>query len=276
MSNDAWSDAMRDREAELEADMAALAQPVEPSPQLKSSIMDAIASGKFPQVAPGEQEDAGRDDARVSADNVVPLSRVPDSRSAVPAGAPSGVEASGGTGSDGPSPVARGLLAAAAAVVLLAGVGFRGTTNGWWGGGQSVTHSDQQESDAEDQPPSAGDEPLQGAAAEDYMHSIMAMDDVRRLSLSADGSTLDVVVSTSMDSGGAMVNGIPQLGDGMGAQVWSIDKGGNARSAGVIGQDPHDNVWMPLPADTMKVRVTEEPAAGSEQPSGSILAEGAL
>lgn len=62
----------------------------------------------------------------------------------------------------------------------------------------------------------------------------------------------------------------------MGAQVWSIDKAGTARSAGVIGQDPHENVWMPLPADTMTVRVTEESMAGSEQPSGTVLAEGAL
>ena len=49
---------------ELEADLAELAEPVAPPPQLKSNIMDAIASGEYPQVAPGEE---------VGADNVVPL-----------------------------------------------------------------------------------------------------------------------------------------------------------------------------------------------------------
>lgn len=191
--------------------------------------------------------------------NVVPLHRVP---------------ASGGMSGFG-----RGLFAAAAAVVLLAGVGIAGTAgtaHGWWGAdsvtqtGPNTGHSDSEHAAG------PGGDPLQGAEAEEHMHSIMAMDDVRSVSLTADGSTLDVVVSSAMDSGGAMVNGAPALKDGMGAQVWSIDKAGTARSAGVIGQDPHENVWMPLPADTMTVRVTEEPMAGSEQPSGTVLAEGAL
>ncbi|WP_297452876.1 anti-sigma factor [uncultured Corynebacterium sp.] len=104
------------------------------------------------------------------------------------------------------------------------------------------------------------------------MHEIMAAKDVRSASFSADGATLDVVVSEDMNKGGAMVNGAPQLDDGMGAQVWSIDSAGRARSAGVIGQEPHTDVWMPLPADTMAVKVTVEPMAGEESPKGAVLA----
>ena len=246
---------------ELEADLADLAEPVAPPTQLKSNIMDAIASGEYPQVAPGEE---------VGADNVVPLSKASGTRRGF----------------------ARTAFAAAAAVVLLAGVGIVGTTSGLWGGGdnadladnntnQSVEENGEEApegfSDAEGTGQGPSDEELmQGAEAEDHMHSIMAMGDVRSVSLKADGSTLDVVVSEEMDSGGAMVNGAPVLKDGMGAQVWSINKSGAARSAGVIGQDPHDNVWMPLPADTMMVRVTEEPMDGSAAPSGTVLAEGKL
>jgi anti-sigma-K factor RskA len=246
---------------ELEADLADLAEPVAPPPQLKSSIMDAIASGEYPQVAPG---------AKAGEDNVVPLSKTRGTRRGF----------------------ARTAFAAAAAVVLLAGVGIVGTTSGLWGDGENADLAENNtnqsvEGGGEDAPEvfsddeSAGqgansEEPMQGAEAEDHMHSIMAMGDVRSVSLKAEGSTLDVVVSAEMDSGGAMVNGAPVLKDGMGAQVWSINESGAARSAGVIGQDPHDNVWMPLPADTMMVRVTEEPMDGSDTPGGTVLAEGKL
>ena len=246
---------------ELEANLAELAEPVAPPPQLKSNIMDAIASGEYPQVAQG---------AEAGEDNVVPLSKARGTR----------------------RKFARTALATAAAVVLLAGVGIVGTTSGLWGSGENADLAENNTnqpvegkgeeapevfSDAEGtgQSPSGG-EPMKGAEAEDHMHSIMAMGDVRSISLKAEGSTLDVVVSAEMDSGGAMVNGAPELKDGMGAQVWSINKNGAARSAGVIGQDPHDNVWMPLPADTMMVRVTEEPMDGSATPGGTVLAEGKL
>lgn len=246
---------------ELEADLADLAEPVAPPPQLKSSIMDAIASGEYPQVAQG---------AEAGEDNVVPLSKARGTRRGF----------------------ARTAFAAAAAVVLVVGVGIVGTTSGLWGSGEDADLAENNTSESvEDGGGDApevfsdsegagqganGDELMQGAEAEDHMHSIMAMGDVRSVSLKAEGSTLDVVVSTEMDSGGAMVNGAPELKDGMGAQVWSINENGAARSAGVIGQDPHDNVWMPLPADTMMVRVTEEPMDGSAAPGGTVLAEGKL
>ena len=252
---------------ELESDLAALAEPVAPPSQLKADIMDAITSGKFPQVSPGNEVAPGEDSA---ASNVVPLSKAAGSRR--------------GFG--------RVAVAAAAAVVLLAGVGIVGTTSGLWGSSSedsnvAESNSKQPTQNVEEEAPEVfsddegaaradGDELMQGKEAEDHMHSIMAMGDVRSVSLKADGSTLDVVVSAKMDSGGAMVNGAPDLKNGMGAQVWSIDERGSARSAGVIGQDPHDNVWMPLPADTIMVRVTEEPMDGSKEPGGTVLAEGKL
>jgi|GEM_PF-287178 len=257
---------------ELESDLAALAEPVAPPSQLKSDIMDAITSGKFPQIPPGDEVAPGEDSA---ASNVVPLSKAAVSKAA---GSRRGF--------------ARAAFAAAAAVVLLAGVGIVGTTSGLWGSSSedsnvAESNSKQPTQNVEEEAPEVfsdgegaaradGDEPMQGKEAEDHMHSIMAMGDVRSVSLKADGSTLDVVVSAKMDSGGAMVNGAPDLKNGMGAQVWSIDEKGSARSAGVIGQDPHDNVWMPLPADTIMVRVTEEPMAGSKEPGGTVLAEGKL
>ena len=86
------------------------------------------------------------------------------------------------------------------------------------------------------------------------------------------GATLDIVLSSDMGKGGAMVNGQPALADGMGAQVWAVMDDGAMESAGVIGQEPHDDVWMPLPGGTASILVTEEVAAGAEQPSGAVLA----
>ena len=86
------------------------------------------------------------------------------------------------------------------------------------------------------------------------------------------GASLDIVISSDMGKGGAMVNGQPALNDGMGAQVWAVMDDGAMESAGVIGQEPHDDVWMPLPGGTASVLVTEEVAAGAAQPTGAVLA----
>ncbi|MEY8209895.1 anti-sigma factor [Corynebacterium sp. MNWGS58] len=107
----------------------------------------------------------------------------------------------------------------------------------------------------------------------EQMHEIMSANDMVKGATTAEGARLEIVSSTEMDKAGAMVDGQPELADGMGAQVWSVDKNGVVRSAGVIGQDPHDGVWMPFDAATSKVMVTEEPADGSESPRGRMLAE---
>lgn len=111
------------------------------------------------------------------------------------------------------------------------------------------------------------------ADGHEQMHEIMSAADLVSGATSAEGARLHIVSSTEMGKAGAMVDGQPDLADGMGAQVWSVDKNGVVRSAGVIGQDPHEDVWMPFDAATHKVMVTEEPAAGSTSPSGRMLAE---
>ncbi|MCT1451006.1 anti-sigma factor [Corynebacterium sp. p3-SID1194] len=139
--------------------------------------------------------------------------------------------------------------AAAAAVVLIAG------------GGVTVTQFTEEDSSES-----------YSAQGVDEMHAVMEADDARQGQADAMGASLDIVISSGMGKGGAMVNGQPALDDGMGAQVWAVMDDGAMESAGVIGQEPHDDVWMPLPGGTASVLVTEEVAAGSAQPTGAVLA----
>ena len=139
--------------------------------------------------------------------------------------------------------------AAAAAVVLIAGGGFAVTQFTVDESRESVT-----------------------AQGVDEMHAVMEADDARQGQADAMGASLDIVISSDMGKGGAMVNGQPALDDGMGAQVWAVMDDGAMESAGVIGQEPHDDVWMPLPGGTASVLVTEEVATGAAQPTGAVLA----
>lgn len=107
---------------------------------------------------------------------------------------------------------------------------------------------------------------------EKSMHEIMGADDLMQGNADASGAQLDIVSSASMAQSGAMVDGQPHLADGMGAQVWAVSADGDMASAGVIGQDPHDGVWMPFDGAAVKVMVTEEPVGGSAQPTGRTLA----
>ncbi|AKE41937.1 anti-sigma factor [Corynebacterium kutscheri] len=104
------------------------------------------------------------------------------------------------------------------------------------------------------------------------MHSILAASDVRQANTDAMGASLNIVVSSSMNEGGALVDGAPKLNEGMGAQVWAVMEDGSTKSAGVIGPEDHDGVWMPLPGETSKVMITEEPLKGSTEPKGTVLA----
>lgn len=141
------------------------------------------------------------------------------------------------------------ITAAAAAVVLIAGGGFAITQFTVDESRESVT-----------------------AQGVEEMHAIMEADDARQGQADAMGASLDIVISSDMGKGGAMVNGQPALDDGMGAQVWAVMDDGAVESAGVIGQEPHNDVWMPLPGGTASVLVTEEVAAGAAQPTGAVLA----
>lgn len=147
--------------------------------------------------------------------------------------------------------VATRAAAVAASVVLLAGGGFVVT--------QRLV-------------PPASDSVADGPDGAAQMHAIMEAPDLRTADARAMGARLSIVVSTDMGKGGAMVDGQPELGDGMGAQVWAVMADGSTKSAGVIGQEPHEDVWMPLPGETMSVMITEEPAAGMPQPTGRVLA----
>lgn len=137
------------------------------------------------------------------------------------------------------------------------------------GDGAIVAEESAQESAAE----GAQEDAHETTDGHEQMHEIMSANDMVKGATTAEGARLEIVSSTEMDKAGAMVDGQPELADGMGAQVWSVDKNGVVRSAGVIGQDPHDGVWMPFDAATSKVMVTEEPADGSESPRGRMLAE---
>ncbi|MDK4330126.1 anti-sigma factor [Corynebacterium accolens] len=111
------------------------------------------------------------------------------------------------------------------------------------------------------------------SSGEESMHHIMEADDLLQGKADASGARLDIVSSASMGKSGAMVDGQPELKEGMGAQVWAISEDKTMTSAGVIGQDPHDGVWMPFESNAVKVMVTEEPAAGSAEPTGRTLVE---
>ena len=111
------------------------------------------------------------------------------------------------------------------------------------------------------------------SSGEESMHHIMEADDLLQGKADASGARLDIVSSASMGKSGAMVDGQPELKEGMGAQVWAISEDKTMTSAGVIGQDPHDGVWMPFETNAVKVMVTEEPAAGSAEPTGRTLVE---
>ena len=119
----------------------------------------------------------------------------------------------------------------------------------------------------------SGSKEESGGTGTREMHAIMGASDVRSADMDAKGANLSIVVSDSMGKGGAMVDGQPVVDAGMGAQVWAVGQDGTMRSAGVIGPEPHSDVWMPLPANIEKVMVTEEPMAGSHQPTGRVLAE---
>lgn len=215
----------------LDEALAQYAKPIEPSAQLKESIFSQLDD--YPQ-QPAPQQPAAE----------------PDSANVVELGSRRKAKASGGFQRGW-----MGLTSIAAALVLVAGVGV---VVAWPDGdgqsGQNTSVSAEGESSGAEQ-----------------MHEIMAARDSQQATLTAEGAKLDFVTSRSMDKGGIMVNGEPALDEGMGAQVWSIDRAGRARSAGVIGQEPHEDVWMPLPAGTVEVKVTVEPMAGATSPGGKEL-----
>ena len=105
------------------------------------------------------------------------------------------------------------------------------------------------------------------------MSEIMKSEDAQSITMSSSGVRLHLVSSTAMNKAGAMVQGTPEVKKGMGIQVWSVTQAGRINSAGVIAPEEHKDVWMPFESATAKVILTEEPVAGSDKPTGTILGE---
>ena len=105
------------------------------------------------------------------------------------------------------------------------------------------------------------------------MSEIMQSADAQSITMSSSGVQLHLVSSTTMNKAGAMVQGTPEVRKGMGIQVWSVNQAGRINSAGVITPEEHKDVWMPFKSATSKVFLTEEPVAGSDKPTGTILGE---
>ncbi len=105
------------------------------------------------------------------------------------------------------------------------------------------------------------------------MSEIMKSEDAQSITMSCSGVRLHLVSSTTMNKAGAMVQGTPEVKKGMGIQVWSVTQTGRIHSAGVIAPEEHKDVWMPFESATAKVILTEEPVAGSDKPTGTILGE---
>ena len=178
-----------------------------------------------------------------------------------------------GTQTTAPQRPRRRFFISAAAVVLLVGgiaiVPQLARNNGASDlAQQNVPSSRPPASLSKNPTPNSGAETPSGT---DQMHEIMTANDLRKADINGHGLSIAVVASTKMGKAGAMVQGTPTVANGMGAQVWAIMKDGSATSAGVIDRAPHSDVWMPLPAGTMRVTITEEPRTGSHAPSGEML-----
>jgi anti-sigma-K factor RskA len=230
------SQAVRNELTEL-ADTAVLlglaVDPVEPSPELKTSLMAMLDS--TPQLAPEPRSE--RSDARVTA---------------LPA-------ASSGTGGvtsasfDRPAaarararwftrPVAVLTAVAAAAALVVGGVVVTD---------QLTNQSDQQ-------------------AQIDELTAITAASDSRRLTSNVEGGgTATVVWSHSLASAAIMVDGIAALPADKAYQLWYIDEAG-ARPAGTFTVGASGSTWRVLDGEMGAgdtIGVTIEPAGGSDAPT---------
>ena len=173
-------------------------------------------------------------------------------------------EASRGTRPEATSthhPERRFYVVAAAVILLVGSIAVLPQTN---------RNSDPSDLAQQSERPTSSARPSTPSGA-DQMHEIMTANDLRKADINGHGLSIAVVASDKMGKAGAMVQGSPAVADGMGAQVWAIMSDGSTKSAGVIDRAPHSDVWMPLPAGTMRVAITEEPGAGSHAPSGEML-----
>ena len=237
-------------DAELADALALSTVPVTPSDSLKDTVLAAI-DGIEPEGNSGAPDAAGAD-AVTSTD-----AAATDPDAAEPADVTAAKADSGGAG--GGRVINLGnwrfrlskqrimfIAAAAAVVALLAGSGFL--------------------------LPKLLFAPSTGPTNQ-AMSEIMQSADAQSITMSSSGVRLHLVSSTTMNKAGAMVQGTPEVKKGMGIQVWSVNQTGRINSAGVITPEEHKDVWMPFESATAKVILTEEPVAGSDKPTGTILGE---
>lgn len=115
------------------------------------------------------------------------------------------------------------------------------------------------------------------AQQREVMETIMAADDAAHLEVPSDtGGTLDVMYSA--EEGSMLVTGtsLEDLPAGRAYQLWLIDEGGHA----------HPSEMLPAGDGTATVQgdmdgitglgLTVEPAGGSQQPTGDVIAQGSL
>jgi anti-sigma-K factor RskA len=68
---------------------------------------------------------------------------------------------------------------------------------------------------------------------------------------------------------------LPTLPEGRAYQLWSLD-GAAPVSLGVLGDGSQRSVPVALPTGTTQVAISDAPAAGEVEPTGPIVATGAL
>jgi anti-sigma-K factor RskA len=86
-----------------------------------------------------------------------------------------------------------------------------------------------------------------------------------------------VIARVEADSAGSFVRfeDAPELAAARAYQLWSLD-GPTPVSLGVLGTGTGQEVRVSLPAGTTQVAISDEPAAGSPQPTGDIVGRGQL
>ncbi len=133
------------------------------------------------------------------------------------------------------------LLAAAAAVVVMvaAGIGYNEVT-------QNSTP--------------------QGTLAAGVVRVFEAPDARQATMETANGGTVSVATSPSLQQMAVDTDELPELDAGQVYQLWAITDDAGAISAGVL-DDPDSGAAMELPAEGVRVAITIEPAGGSEQPT---------
>lgn len=112
------------------------------------------------------------------------------------------------------------------------------------------------------------DEPALNEAAVEVFEA----DDARTATVeTANGGRLRVGVSESANQMAVDTRELPDLGQDLVYQIWSVSDGQMASAA--ILEDPEEGAAMELPGEETEVAVTVEPVGGSEQPTSEPIVQ---